>query len=63
MDPREVTVGWSSSGASVLLRWPTATLDLTRVHLANFSAGAGLVGTLAVLSSHAPQVAVLETVG
>ena len=63
LDPREVTVGWSSGGASVLLDWPTATLDLTRVHLANFSAGAGLVGTLAVLSSHAPQVAVLETAG
>ena len=57
-DPREVTAGWSSGGASVLLRWPTTTLDLTRVHLANFSAGAGLVGTLAVLSSHAPHVAV-----
>lgn len=63
VDPREVTVGWSSGGASVLLDWPTATLNLTRVHLVNFSAGAGLVGTLAVLGSHAPQVAVLETVG
>lgn len=58
VNPREVTVGWSSGGASVLLHWPTATLDLTRVHLANFSAGAGLVGTLAVLSAHAPHVAV-----
>ena len=63
VNPREVTVGWNRSGASVLLHWPTATLDLTRVHLANFSAGAGLVGSLAVLGSRAPQVTVLETVG
>lgn len=56
VDPREVTVGFGAGGASVLLGWPTATLDLTRVHLANFDAGPGLVGTVAVLSPTAPTI-------
>ncbi|TFB93835.1 4'-phosphopantetheinyl transferase superfamily protein [Cryobacterium luteum] len=44
------------AGASVLLGWPGATLDLGQVYMANFDAGPGLVGTVAVLSSTAPTV-------
>ncbi|WP_104127582.1 4'-phosphopantetheinyl transferase superfamily protein [Cryobacterium sp. Y57] len=58
VDPRHVTVGWTGAGASVLLDWPTATLDLARVHLANFDAGPGLIGTLAVLGGAAPRISV-----
>jgi 4'-phosphopantetheinyl transferase len=58
VDPREVTVAWNDAGASVVLSWPTATIDLTLVHLANFDAGSGLAGTLAILGAAAPHVVV-----
>ncbi|WP_158250951.1 4'-phosphopantetheinyl transferase superfamily protein [Cryobacterium sp. Y82] len=54
VDPRELTVGWA--GASVLWRWPTSTLDLSRVHVVGFDAGPGLIGTLAVFSAETPEV-------
>jgi len=41
-----------------VLSWPTATIDLTLVHLANFDAGSGLAGTLAILGAAAPHVVV-----
>ncbi len=56
VDPRELTVASTQAGASVLLSWPGATLDLGQVHLASFDAGPGLVGTLAVLGAQAPRI-------
>ncbi|TFD10343.1 4'-phosphopantetheinyl transferase superfamily protein [Cryobacterium sp. TMT1-66-1] len=71
VDPREVTVALGPGGASVereasaraggsaLLSWPTATLDLSRVHVVGFHAGPGLVGTLALLGPRAPSLSML----
>lgn len=56
VDPREVSVGFSAGGASVLRGWPQTTLDLGRVHLVTFVPGPGLVGTFAVLSATPPTV-------
>ncbi|WP_159433875.1 4'-phosphopantetheinyl transferase family protein [Cryobacterium flavum] len=59
VDPREVTVALGPGGASALLSWPTATLDLSRVHVVGFDAGPGLVGTLALLGPRAPSLSML----
>ena len=59
VDPRELTVGLGGAGESAVLSWPTATLDLTQVHVVGFEAGPGLVGTLAVFGPAAPSVSVL----
>ena len=58
VDPREVTVGLGEAGASAVVAWTTATLDLAQVQVVGFDAGPGLVGTAAVLGPRAPSLVV-----
>ncbi|WP_158251218.1 4'-phosphopantetheinyl transferase superfamily protein [Cryobacterium sp. Y11] len=59
VDPRELSVGWDEGGASVVLTWPSASIDVSQVHLASFDAAPGLVGTVAVLGPTAPRIELL----
>jgi 4'-phosphopantetheinyl transferase len=68
VDPRELSVerrSQPSASALVmeprwqLLSWPGASLDLADLHLADFDAGPGLVGTMAALGPEAPRIVLL----
>jgi 4'-phosphopantetheinyl transferase len=64
VDPRELTVAWRSQPSAsaqpqptpTLLSWPSATFDLSQVHLTSFDAGPGLVGSVAGLGPTAPLI-------